>query len=102
MNRDTSTTSVTRIQRQTKIWIKQALLELLDTYMFDEITVKQIVNAAEISRPTFYRNYSSKDEVLNEFFDDIISGYEKTVKNDPPNTFEGLLGVCFARACSAA
>ncbi|WP_125764024.1 TetR/AcrR family transcriptional regulator [Companilactobacillus hulinensis] len=57
MDRDTSVESVTRMQRQTENWIKDSLIELLKTYDFDEITIKQIVATAGISRPTFYRHY---------------------------------------------
>jgi AcrR family transcriptional regulator len=94
MNRDTSGQNVTRMQRQTKVWIKDALLELLKTYSFDEITIRQIVQTAEISRPTFYRLYKSKSETLNEATDDIWKGYAKEIVILDPKSFDELLHDC--------
>jgi Transcriptional regulator len=79
MTRDTNGKNVTRMQLQTRIWIKDALMQLLKEYSFDDITVKQIVLTAKISRPTFYRNYSSKKEVLDDAITDIMLDYKEKV-----------------------
>ena len=50
------------IRSRTKI--AQALLELMKKYPYNEITVKQIVLETDLVRKTFYRNFSSKDDVL--------------------------------------
>ena len=44
--------------------IARALLYLMEKYPYNEITVKQIVFETDLVRKTFYRNFSSKDEVL--------------------------------------
>lgn len=58
----------------TRQYIKTALLYLMKQTAFDKITVTSIINRAGVSRAGFYRNYASKEEVL----EDISSGiYEK-------------------------
>lgn len=42
----------------------QALLTLMDRYDYKEITVTQIAQEARLSRKTFYRLFSEKDEIL--------------------------------------
>jgi len=91
MDRDTSTEVVTRMHRQTEYWIKDSLVDLLDIYSFDEITVKQIVATAKISRPTFYRHYSTKDDVLEDLVNDIISGYIESTNNNSVLEFDNVL-----------
>ena len=50
----------------TRECIRTALLSLLATETFEQITVTQIINRAGVSRGGFYRNYASKEEVLKE------------------------------------
>ncbi|MFD1418987.1 TetR/AcrR family transcriptional regulator [Companilactobacillus keshanensis] len=95
MDRDKTVQNVTRMQIQTKIWIKDALLELLKTYNFNEITIKQIVLTAGISRPTFYRLYKSKNETLKETINDIWYKYSQSVHNLDPKSYKQLLLYAF-------
>jgi len=44
--------------------IAGALLGLMEKYPYNEITVKQIILETDLVRKTFYRNFSSKDDVL--------------------------------------
>lgn len=44
--------------------IKTALLELMEEVRFDQITINQIVNMANITRGTFYRYYEDKFQLL--------------------------------------
>ncbi|MBL3530281.1 TetR/AcrR family transcriptional regulator [Companilactobacillus zhachilii] len=93
MDRDTSVENVTRMQKQTKQWIKDSLIELLKDYDLEEITVKQIVVTADISRPTFYRYYATKEEVLEELINDMIQGYAVTAMETTATTFDEILKV---------
>lgn len=47
--------------------ITDALLKLMKKYPYNEISVKQIVLETDLVRKTFYRNFSSKDDVLESF-----------------------------------
>ncbi len=56
----------------TKECICTALLALMATETFDCITVTAIINRAGVSRGGFYRNYKSKEEVLEEICEDLF------------------------------
>ncbi|GAB6109920.1 TetR/AcrR family transcriptional regulator [Fusibacter bizertensis] len=47
--------------------IVNSLIELMKRYRFQEITIKQIVEEADVSRQTFYRHFSSKEEIVEEY-----------------------------------
>ena len=51
-----------------------ALLKLMEKEKLSQITVSDIVKVAGVGRSSFYRNYSSKEELL---FDYIISLYRE-------------------------
>lgn len=50
----------------TRQCIRIALLDLLRKHAFEKITVTAIINRAGVSRAGFYKNYVSKDEVLED------------------------------------
>ena len=57
-------------------FIRQCLFEALHDLMqesdFDDITVDRIVKRAHVSRPTFYRRYRDKDDLLNSSYEKIL------------------------------
>jgi AcrR family transcriptional regulator len=54
---------------RTKHRLKEALLELMGRRNYDEITVDEIADRAEIGRSTFYSHFSSKEDLLFAGFD---------------------------------
>lgn len=60
--------------------ITESLLLLMKQYPYSEITVKQILLETDISRKTFYRNFLSKDDVLNSFIETILQDYVNTIQ----------------------
>lgn len=65
----------TTLSAQSKGWILQALLTLMDKKDFRAITVKEIAQRAGVDRKTFYRNFNSKEEVLRFYLDDVCKDY---------------------------
>lgn len=61
--------------------ITDALLKLMEIYPYDDISVKQIVLETDLVRKTFYRNYSSKDDVLRSHIRSILLDYFEIVNN---------------------
>lgn len=63
--------------------IQSALANLLADKKLSEISIKEIVEKAGVSRSAFYRNYQSKDEVLQSIvytsFRDMISQINKNI-----------------------
>lgn len=65
-------TSNGKIAVQSKQKMVQALLTLMNQYDYREITVTQIAQEAQLSRKTFYRLFSEKDEILALFFEGLF------------------------------
>ncbi|OBR96801.1 hypothetical protein CLRAG_03100 [Clostridium ragsdalei P11] len=64
------------VSNRSKLWMENALLKLMKTEKYQEITIQEITNNANLSRRTFYRNYSSKDQILECCFYKIWQEYE--------------------------
>lgn len=61
-----------KIAEQSKQKMVQALLTIMEQYDYKEITITQIAQEARLSRKTFYRLFSSKDEILSLFFEGLF------------------------------
>ena len=59
--------------QMTRECIRTALLALMGTEMFDQITVTSIIQKAGVSRGGFYRNYTSKEDVLREIGEGLFT-----------------------------
>ncbi len=73
--------------------ITTALLELMKKHPYSEITVKEIILESQVARKTFYRNFSSKDDVLNTYIDSLIHDYSVSFQEVPGFKLESLLDV---------
>ncbi len=60
---------------RSKAEICKALLRLMEDHPYEEITVKQIALESGLVRKTFYRNFDSKEDVINVILDKIIDEY---------------------------
>lgn len=54
---------------QSKERLSGALLELLKTVPYEDITVQRISDYAGVSRMAFYRNFNSKDDVIRYYLE---------------------------------
>jgi AcrR family transcriptional regulator len=57
-------------------YVTEALLQLLEKKDYDEISVREIAERAGVHRATFYRHFSSKEDVLRSCFVEILKGAE--------------------------
>lgn len=74
--------------------IKNSLITLMETNKFDLITVKQIIEEAEITRSTFYRYYDDKYQLLSEIEDNILKEiYEARQKIDTQLPSEDVINI---------
>ena len=55
----------------------QALLTLMDEKAFQEISICDITRRANVSRMAYYRNYSSKEEILTSHLEGVLHQYVK-------------------------
>lgn len=60
-----------KIAERSRKRISEALLAVMKQYDFKEITVTQISQEAGLSRKTFYRLFSGKEDVLAFFFENL-------------------------------
>lgn len=60
---------------RSKALITQSLLKLMHELPYEEITVKRIILEADLVRKTFYRNFKSKDDVLDSIINKAIEEY---------------------------
>lgn len=58
--------------QMTRECIQTALLELMAAETFDHITVTSIIQRAGVSKGGFYRNYKSKEEVLQKICEELF------------------------------
>ncbi len=73
-----------------------ALADLLCSYSVSEITVKEIVVRAHSTRQTFYRYFTSKEDVLHALLADLYDECYDRVLNSSGTTFEDYLVVYFS------
>lgn len=59
--------------------IKNALLELLNEKPYVEITVSELINKAGVARVSFYRNFHSMSDVIDEITNDITQHFAEEV-----------------------
>ncbi|MGX7197750.1 TetR/AcrR family transcriptional regulator [Enterococcus olivae] len=59
--------------------IESALLLLMEQKEFHEITISEIVKRAGVSRTAYYRNYQSKEEILQALLQELIQEINGTI-----------------------
>lgn len=78
--------------------IVEALIQLSYEKDFSTITVSELAERAGVSRMTFYRNYSSKEDVFRTYMDEIVEAYRFdiscTKKPDAYGEYENILRCC--------
>lgn len=56
-----------------------ALIELLSAKHYDQITIQDIVDHANVGRATFYTHYQNKDDLLKSGFERILDTLVQTI-----------------------
>lgn len=60
------------VSEKMKYKLANAMKELLVHTPVDKITVKQIVDQCDVTRPTFYRHFKDKYDLINWYFDKLL------------------------------
>ena len=65
--------------------IYEAYLQLLEEKQSDNISITEITDRAGVSRVSYYRNYDSKTEIINDYLKDYLKFYYEK-NNIEPNS----------------
>lgn len=76
---------VDRRIRQTRKRLQAALIALLKQKPLAKISIKAIVEEADLSRPTFYLHFETKEALLFSHVDDLLEKITEAVFADVPN-----------------
>lgn len=71
-----------RIQR-TRQALQTALLELTKEKKYDDISVEEITDRANVGRATFYLHYTDKEDLLVQYFSEMANDMVKLVSQIP-------------------
>ncbi|MDC7952648.1 TetR/AcrR family transcriptional regulator [Liquorilactobacillus mali] len=73
-----------RMVEQSKQWLSEALIELMRSEDFQDISITEIAQQAELSRKTFYHSFKNKEALINYFCDKLFDAYfQRLVKQVP-------------------
>lgn len=65
---------------QSKCWFWEALYQLMQEHPYETITIKQLSDQAQLDRRTFYRHFSSKNDVLNYYIQRLLRNHFQELK----------------------
>ena len=65
--------------RRTRDALGDALISLMQTQPFDSITVQNVLDRARISRSTFYKHFSDKDDLFMSDVDELFQFFATTL-----------------------
>ncbi|MEM7031985.1 MAG: TetR/AcrR family transcriptional regulator, partial [Chloroflexota bacterium] len=71
--------------RRTRKLLQAALFELLEKKTLAKIQIKEITEAAELSRPAFYKQFETKEALLFSHVDDVLEEISKEVLLEAQN-----------------
>lgn len=72
-------TRTERRAQKTKRKLLNAALHLFSTHSVDTTSVEEITDRADVGKGTFYRHFSSKEDLLAELLDDSVTRLEKAI-----------------------
>ncbi|MGN1398927.1 MAG: TetR/AcrR family transcriptional regulator [Erysipelotrichaceae bacterium] len=70
----------TQSEKYVDKYLTIALFSLMKKKSFDRITVTEITNKAGVGRNSFYRNFSSKEDIIKKWLDDITKSFLESSK----------------------
>ncbi len=95
MRKSEGGTNLTARNQHIRMCIATALIKLMETKPLEGITITALVKEANVSRMTFYKYYTSKQEVLADYMYEIVNEYmmDMKVRTDIGN-FHELKHIC--------
>ncbi len=74
-----------RVQR-TRALLRQALIDLVKSDGYENISIRDITKKAQVGYKTFYRHYEGKDDLLQALADELVDEIKQVLA--PPSDIE--------------
>lgn len=84
--------------RLTRECLRIALLKLVSKEPFEEITITELAKCAGVSRTAFYRNYNSKEDLVEDIFENLFKELTDSISGERFRTDRFNWYVDFIRA----
>ncbi|WP_315077412.1 TetR/AcrR family transcriptional regulator [uncultured Clostridium sp.] len=82
---------VNPITLRSKKWIVNSLIELMDKKPYNQITLKEIAENVDLARQTIYRNFATKEAILEYHVDGLYNEFIKIISAKKQVTLNDLL-----------
>lgn len=82
-----------RRQKRTREAILKAFTQLLSKYNYNQISVQQIIDTANIGRTTFYSHYETKESLLEDLCTELFGHIIDTAKGIPHGNYQFNCGI---------
>lgn len=76
------------IQQMTK-----SLIHLMENKSLDTISISELCETAQVGRVSFYRNFSTKEDILKRYIHQLFSAWKEEGTDDLP--ISDLIGIIF-------
>lgn len=67
---------------RTKRSLSQAMVDLIKEKRFDDITVQNVIDRADVGRSTFYTHYRDKEDLFRKDWERFLDGFAEHIKWD--------------------
>lgn len=78
-----------------KEYISESLLILMAKKDYADITINEITNKAGVNRSTYYRNFSSREEIIKFYFSNIMQKYLNEYNKSADHSFKNYMYTLF-------
>lgn len=83
-------------KQQSMQWLREALLDLMVEKNFNNISITEICDKADLSRRTFYRLYESKEDILKRYADSLCQQYFELFKEEEDLSLSNVANIFFS------
>jgi AcrR family transcriptional regulator len=88
-------TPMNPIAIQSRKWLTDALLSLMEEKAFKHISITEIAEKADLSRRTFYRSFETKEDILIHHADELYSEFLQLLDREADRRFTVIVKLYF-------
>lgn len=71
--------------------VTATLLRMMETQVYSTITISELVKESRVSRSSFYRNFSDKDAVMQNYLDRLMDSWKESFTSTTGQDFSDSL-----------